>query len=69
MTEFVDRQELLSALAELPRFFPNVDPSLLESYITALQHEKVVKFGDQYVLNTFSRRFRARLLKMFLIED
>ena len=60
MTEFVDRQDLLSALAELPSFFPNVDPSLLESYITALQHEKVVKFGDQYVLNTFFPPFPSK---------
>lgn len=60
MIETVDRQELLSALAQLPDFFPNVNPSLLESYSRALQHEKIVKFGDQYVINTFFPPFPSK---------
>lgn len=60
MIETIDRQELLSSLAQLPDFFPNVDPSLLESYARALQYEKIVKFGDQYVINTFFPPFPSK---------
>lgn len=60
MIEVVDRQEILDGLAQLPSFFPNVDPILLESYVKALQYEKIVKFGDQYVLNTFFPPFPSK---------
>lgn len=60
MIETVDGQELLSVLAQLPDFFPHVDRSLLESYSRALQYEKIVKFGDQYVVNTFFPPFPSK---------
>ncbi|MBI4995000.1 radical SAM protein [Candidatus Peregrinibacteria bacterium] len=58
--EVVDRQEILSVLETLPRIFPDIDSSLLQSYATTLQYEKVVKFGGQHIINTFFPPFPSK---------
>lgn len=50
--EVVDLGEVLPRLAKVLRIIPGVDPRKIDSYIKALQHEKIVKFEGQYVIST-----------------
>lgn len=58
--QVVTWQEILSGIGELTDRFPDVNPAKIASYLAALQHEKIIKFGDQYVINTFFPPFPSR---------